>query len=43
MVAVKEGRQNDAAIKALVKVLQSQKIKDYVAEKYPNGEVVTVF
>ena len=43
IVAVKEGRQNDAAIKALVKALQSQKIKDYVSGKYTNGEVVTVF
>ena len=43
IVAVKEGRQNDEAIKALVKALQSQKIKDYVSGKYTNGEVVTVF
>lgn len=43
IVAVKEGSENDPAIQALVKALQSQKIKDYVAENYPNGEVVVVF
>lgn len=43
IVAVKDGRQNDDAIKALLKVLQSKKIKDYILEKYPNGEVVSVF
>lgn len=43
IVAVKEGRENDVAVKALVKALQSQKIKDYVAKTYPNGEVVVVF
>lgn len=43
VVAVKQGSEQDPAIKALVKALQSQEIKDYVAEKYPNGEVVVVF
>jgi D-methionine transport system substrate-binding protein len=43
VVAVKEGSENDPAIKALVKALQSKEIKDFVAEKYPNGEVVVVF
>lgn len=43
IVAVKEGNQNKDAIKALVKALQSKKIKDYVSGKYPNDEVVTVF
>ncbi|MCB5230731.1 MAG: MetQ/NlpA family ABC transporter substrate-binding protein [Sphaerochaetaceae bacterium] len=43
VVAVKEGSENDPAIKALVKALQSKKIKDYVAQHYPNGEVVVVF
>jgi D-methionine transport system substrate-binding protein len=43
VVAVREGSENDPAIKALVKALQSQKIKDYVAQHYPNGEVVVVF
>ncbi|HCG64047.1 MAG TPA: methionine ABC transporter substrate-binding protein [Sphaerochaeta sp.] len=43
VVAVKEGSQDDPAIKALVKALQSKKIKDFVAKSYPNGEVVVVF
>lgn len=43
IVAVKEGKENDAAIKALVKALQSDKIKNWVADKYKNGEVVVVF
>jgi D-methionine transport system substrate-binding protein len=43
VVAVKEGRENDASITALVKALQSPKIKAYVDEHYPNGEVVVVF
>lgn len=43
VVAVKEGRENDPNIVALVKALQSQKIKDFVAKTYPNGEVVVVF
>lgn len=43
VVAVREGRENDPAIVALVKALQSQEIKDYVAKTYPNGEVVVVF
>jgi D-methionine transport system substrate-binding protein len=43
VVAVKEGSENDPAVKALVKALQSSKIKDYVAKTYPNGEVVVVF
>jgi len=43
IVTVKQGRENDPAIKALVAALQSQKVKDWVAQTYPNGEVVTVF
>ncbi|WP_191013445.1 MetQ/NlpA family ABC transporter substrate-binding protein [Treponema zioleckii] len=43
VVAVKKGHENDAAIKALVNALKSQKVKDWVKAKYPNGEVVTVF
>ena len=43
IVAVKEGRQNDAAIKKLVNALRSQKVKDYITEHYPNGDVVAVF
>lgn len=43
IIAVKAGNENDVRIKALVKALQSQKIKDFVAEHYPNGEVVIAF
>lgn len=43
IIAIKEGNENNAAIKALVECLQSQKIKDWVSANYPNGEVVLVF
>ena len=43
IVAVKAGNENKAGIKALVKALQSDKVKKYLSEKYPNGEVVAVF
>lgn len=43
IVAVKEGSENDPAVHALVKALQSQEVKDYIAETYPNGEVIAVF
>ena len=43
VIAVKAGNENNAAIIELVKALQSDKIKNWVAEKYPNGEVVIVF
>ena len=43
VVAVKAGNENNPAIIALVKALQSDKIKQCVAEKYQNGEVVVVF
>ena len=43
VIAVKAGNENNDAIKALVKALQSDKVKDYIAKKYPTGEVVTVF
>ena len=42
VVAVKEGNQNDERIVALVQALRGQKVRDYVAEHYPNGEVVLV-
>jgi D-methionine transport system substrate-binding protein len=42
VVAVKEGRQNDAAIVALVNALKGEKIQAYVASHYTNGEVVLV-
>lgn len=43
IISVKKGNENNAAVKALVKVLQSKKVKDWVAARYPNGEVVVVF
>ncbi len=43
ILAVKEGNENKEAIKALVSCLQSQEVKDWVAQNYPNGEVVVVF
>ncbi len=43
VIAVKAGNENKAEIKALVKALQSEKVRKYVEEKYPNGEVVVVF
>ena len=39
IIAVKEGHENDEAIKALVNVLQSQEITDYINETY-DGAVV---
>ena len=42
VIAVKEGRENDPAIKALVKALKSDKVREYVSLHYPNGEVVLV-
>ena len=43
VIAVKAGRENEPAIVALVEALKSQEVTDYVAERYPNGEVVLVF
>lgn len=43
IVAVKSGNENLDSVKALVKALQSDKVKNWVNEKYPNGDVVTVF
>ena len=43
VIAVKAGNENKAEIKALVKALQSEKVRKYIKEKYPNGEVVVVF
>ena len=43
IITVKEGKENDPAIKALAKAITSQKVKDYILKTYPNGEVVPVF
>lgn len=43
ILCVKDGKQNDEKVQALVKALQSQKVKDYIETTYPNGDVVAVF
>ena len=42
VVAVRAGDENSPKIQALVKALKSDTVKEYVAERYPNGEVVLV-
>lgn len=42
LIGVKEGRENDPAIQALVKALQSDAVKDYINSTY-NGAVVPIF
>lgn len=42
VIAVKEGNENNPAVIALVNALKSDEVKAYVAEHYPNGEVVLV-
>ncbi|MBQ0051630.1 MAG: MetQ/NlpA family ABC transporter substrate-binding protein [Treponema sp.] len=43
ILCVKEGNQDKAEVQALIKALKSEKVKNYISEKYPNGEVVVVF
>lgn len=43
VVAVKEGNENSAKILALVDALQSDKVRAYIKERYPNQEVVVAF
>ena len=42
VVAVREGSENEPKIQALVAALKSDTVKEYVAERYPNGEVILV-
>lgn len=42
IIAVKEGHENGPAIQALVKALQSDKVKEYIEKTY-SGAVVAVF
>ena len=42
VIAVKEGNENNLAIKALIEALKSDEVAAFVAEKYKNGEVVLV-
>lgn len=43
VISVKQGNENDPRIKALIKALQSDKVRKYIIEKYPNGEVIPAF
>ncbi|MDR1144459.1 MAG: MetQ/NlpA family ABC transporter substrate-binding protein [Spirochaetaceae bacterium] len=42
-LVVRKGEEKDPRIAALKKVLQSKKIRDYIAGKWPNGSVVAGF
>ena len=43
VIAVKAGNENNDSIQALVEAVKSEKVKKFIAERYPNGEVVSVF
>ncbi|MCQ2596020.1 MAG: MetQ/NlpA family ABC transporter substrate-binding protein [Treponemataceae bacterium] len=43
IISVKAGKENDPKVVALVKALQSDKVKNWVQNRYPNGEVVIAF
>ena len=42
VICVKEGNENSDKIKALIEVLKSDKVRDYINKTY-NGAVVPVF
>ena len=42
VIAVRNGDQDNEAVQALVSALKSDKVAQYVAENYPNGEVILV-
>ena len=42
VVAVRAGSENEPKIQALVDALKSDTVAAYVAERYPNGEVILV-
>ena len=42
VICVKEGRENDPLIKALVAAVESQQVADYIAATYADGSVVSV-
>ncbi|MBQ7143848.1 MAG: hypothetical protein IJR65_01665 [Oscillospiraceae bacterium] len=42
ILAVKEGRENEPVIRALVAALESQQVKDFIAERYDGAVVSTV-
>ena len=43
VIAVKSVNEKDPRVVALVKALQSEEVANWIAERYPNGEVVKVF
>jgi len=43
IIAVKAGNEKDPRVVALVKALQSEKIREYIQKNFPNGEVVSAF
>jgi D-methionine transport system substrate-binding protein len=43
IVTVKAGNENDPRIKALVKAITSDKVREFIKTKYPNGDVVPTF
>ena len=43
VVTVKAGNENDPRIKALVKAITSDKVREFIKTKYPNGDVVPTF
>lgn len=42
VICVKEGRENDPLIKALVAAVESRQVADYIAATYADGSVVSV-
>lgn len=42
VIAVRDGDQDKPEVQALVEALKSSVVSDYVAEHYPNGEVILV-
>ena len=43
ILTVKAGNEDNPAIQALVELIKSQKVKDYIEKTYPDGDVVPVF
>ncbi|MEL3905812.1 MAG: MetQ/NlpA family ABC transporter substrate-binding protein [Treponema sp.] len=43
IIAIKQGNENDRRIRVLLNALQSEKVRRFILEKYPNGEVVPAF
>ncbi|MBP3772824.1 MAG: MetQ/NlpA family ABC transporter substrate-binding protein [Treponema sp.] len=43
VIAVKAGNESKEEIQALIEAVKSEKVRNYISERYPNGEVVVVF